>query len=76
MAPILLQIGIPGAQELVIVVMIFAMLAVPVVAVALLVRYLTGSDSANGERISELEREVEELREERETRDGGGETDD
>lgn len=64
MRPPVAQFALPGAQELLIIVMIFAMIAVPVVGIAMVIKFLTGNDSANDERIDELEREVEELREE------------
>ncbi|SFS01788.1 hypothetical protein SAMN05216559_2547 [Halomicrobium zhouii] len=62
MYPPIAQFGIPGAQELLIILMIFGMLAIPVVGIALVIKYLTGNDSETDERIAELEREVEELR--------------
>jgi len=58
-----LQIGLPGVQELFIILLIFLLLAVPFAAVvALLVLYRRSSGSAADERIEELEREVAELR--------------
>jgi|GEM_PF-1942233 len=66
-----LQVGIPGTQEILIILLILIVLVAPavvVVLVALGVLRLWQSDStSNDERIAELEREVEELREERGT---------
>ncbi len=66
-----LQVGIPGSQELVIILFIGVFfVAIPVLLIGALVKYLTGDDSGAEERIDELEREVEELREERGTTAG------
>lgn len=77
MLPAVAQLGVPGAQELLIVVMIFLMLAVPVAIVAAAVKYFVGNDSTDEaetaalrERVASLEREVERLREERGTASG------
>jgi membrane protein implicated in regulation of membrane protease activity len=71
MQSVALQIGLPGTQELVIVLFIgLFFLAIPVLLVAALVKFLTGNDSETDERIAELEREVEQLREERGTAPG------
>lgn len=73
MFPPLLQVGLPGSQELAIILFIsLFFLAIPVLLIAALVKFLTGNDSENDERIAELEREVEELREERGTASGDG----
>lgn len=60
----LLQVGIPGTQELIVVVFVFLLLAVPAVlvlgVVVAAVRWLGGDD----ERVAELEAEVDRLRDE------------
>ena len=60
-----LQLGLPGTQELVIIVLILVLLAVPALIVAgivlLLLRWRSGDDETE-ERVAELEAEVERLR--------------
>jgi membrane protein implicated in regulation of membrane protease activity len=69
MALTVAQMGVPGAAELfVIVVMFLLFLAVPVVLILLLVRLLRRSPEE--ERIRELEKEVAELRGRVEERNG------
>ncbi|WP_026190258.1 hypothetical protein [Halomicrobium katesii] len=60
---IALQLGLPGTQELIIVLLIFVLFAAPVVvAAALAIGYFRrSSDDGTDERIAELEREVDEL---------------
>lgn len=60
-----LQVGIPGTQELFVIVFVFLLLAIPTVLVVAVVvgavRWLGGDDD---ERVAELEAEVERLRDE------------
>jgi len=60
---IALQIGLPGTQEMIIVLLIFVLFTVPiVVAAGLAIRYFRrSSDDETDERVAELEREVERL---------------
>ena len=66
MTAVPVQFGFPGAIEIIVLLLILAFLAVPVVLVVALVKYLTGPGERE-ERIEELEREVARLREDRET---------
>lgn len=54
--------GLPGAPELIVIVMMFLLMAVPVVGIVLLVAYLANRGGDESERIAELEAEVESLR--------------
>ncbi|SFS01782.1 hypothetical protein SAMN05216559_2546 [Halomicrobium zhouii] len=66
-----LQVGIPGTQEILIIFLILIVLVAPAVVVVLValgvLRLWRGDSTSDEERIAELEREVEELREERGT---------
>jgi len=58
---------IPGAIELAVILLIFLILAVPIVALVLAIRWYRGrpdTDDATEERIEELEAEVAELKSE------------
>ncbi len=68
---IALQLGLPGTQELIIVLLIFVLLTAPVVVAAgLAIRYFRrSSDDGTDERIAELEREVDELRKQQSSAD-------
>ncbi|MCU4801093.1 preprotein translocase subunit TatA [Halobacteria archaeon HArc-gm2] len=69
-----LQVGIPGTQEILIILLILIVLVAPAVVVVLValgvLRLWQGDSTSNEERIAELEREVEELREESSSTDG------
>ncbi|MCU4801094.1 preprotein translocase subunit TatA [Halobacteria archaeon HArc-gm2] len=67
MVSVVFQVGLPGVQELIIILLNFIILAGLVGGLIVVVKRLTGNDSKSDERIAELEREVEELREERGT---------
>lgn len=73
MDPALLQVGLPGTQELFIVLLIFVLLAgvflVPIAIVAYLLLTRRGDD-ATDERVAELEAEVERLEADRESAGG------
>lgn len=65
------QIGVPGLQELIIVLLISLLIfGVPIALVVVFIWNKRGADSATEERVAELEREVESLREESSSPDG------
>ncbi|MCU4801092.1 preprotein translocase subunit TatA [Halobacteria archaeon HArc-gm2] len=57
------QIGIPGFQELIIVLLISLLIfGIPIALIVVFIRRKRAADAATEERVAELEREVEELR--------------
>lgn len=65
MLPVAFQIGLPGTLELMIVLLSLFFFVIPAGIIGLIVVYLLRRESGNDERVEELEREVEQLREER-----------
>jgi len=57
------QVGIPGFQELIIVLLISLLIfGIPIALIVVFIRRKRAADAATEERVAELEREVEELR--------------
>jgi sec-independent protein translocase protein TatA len=72
--PVPLFPGVPGGPELLIILLVIVILGIPlsaVILVALGVTRLRSGDDDREERIAELEREVERLREDRDSPGGG-----